>query len=141
MLLGGSVSPWRSGVEEGRSPLGRFRKPEPCFPRTYATWDAKKDENRFESMKFRLREAVGFGGAQQNRILRYGRLEICVTGETDAQGAGPKTDVAAATISTSARRPPPVEYGCFGSDRRPGWAQTRPDTRLERTPTDRKSVV
>src|ERR1039458_8563112 len=54
MLLGGSVSPWRSGVEEGRSPLGRFRKPEPCFPRTYATWDAKKDENRFESMKFRI---------------------------------------------------------------------------------------
>src|ERR1019366_5722325 len=54
MLLGGSVSPWRSGVEEGRSPLGRFRKPEPCFPRTYATWDAKKDENRFGSVKFRL---------------------------------------------------------------------------------------
>src|ERR1039458_3973348 len=54
MLSGGSVSPWRSGVEEGRSPLGRFRKPEPCFPRTYATWDAKKDENRFGSVKFRL---------------------------------------------------------------------------------------
>src|ERR1017187_3743167 len=59
MLLGGSVSPWRSGVEEGRSPLGRFRKPEPCFPRTYATWDAKKDENRFESMKFRLITRLG----------------------------------------------------------------------------------
>src|ERR1017187_2447865 len=57
MLLGGSVSPWRSGVEEGRSPLGRFRTPEPCFPRTYATWDAKKDENRFGSMKFRISSA------------------------------------------------------------------------------------
>src|ERR1039458_2818751 len=54
MSLGGRVSPWRSAVEEGRSPLGRFRKPEPCFPRTYATWDAKKDENRFGSVKFRL---------------------------------------------------------------------------------------
>src|ERR1035438_4939009 len=54
ILSGSSVSPWRSGVEEGRSPLGRFRTPEPCFPRTYATWDAKKDENRFGSMKFRL---------------------------------------------------------------------------------------
>src|ERR1035441_9149503 len=60
MLSGGSVSPWRSGVEEGRSPLGRFRKPEPCFPRTYATWDAKKDENRFESMKFRLDRSADF---------------------------------------------------------------------------------
>src|ERR1035438_7530263 len=68
MLLGGSVSPWRSGVEEGRSPLGRFRKPEPCFPRTYATWDAKKDENRFESMKFRLTQR-----RQESRTQGTGR--------------------------------------------------------------------
>src|ERR1022692_3827051 len=66
MLSGGSVSPWRSGVEEGRSPLGRFRKPEPCFPRTYATWDAKKDENRFESMKFRLRQRFSLVNALEH---------------------------------------------------------------------------
>ena len=57
MSLGGSVSPWRSGVEGGRSPLGHFRKPGPCFPWTYATGDAKKDENGFASMKFRLAAA------------------------------------------------------------------------------------
>src|ERR1017187_7424017 len=73
MLLGGSVSPWRSGVEEGRSPLGRFRKPEPCFPRTYATWDAKKDENRFESMKFRLTPSPpqSLGGGCLRRPLKH----------------------------------------------------------------------
>src|ERR1035441_2817241 len=66
MSLGGRVSPWRSAVEEGRSPLGRFRKPEPCFPRTYATWDAKKDENRFGSVKFRL----GLPAVEVERVWR-----------------------------------------------------------------------
>src|ERR1022692_679599 len=63
MSLSGRVSPWRSAVEEGRSPLGRFRKPGPCFPRTYATWDAKKDENRFGSVKFRVEVGNGVSGA------------------------------------------------------------------------------
>src|ERR1035441_655705 len=73
MSLGGRVSPWRSAVEEGRSPLGRFRKPEPCFPRTYATWDAKKDENRFGSVKFRLRrgaQRIGKWGGQATAAAR-----------------------------------------------------------------------
>src|ERR1039458_7940141 len=31
----------------------------------------------------RLSEAACFGDARQNRILRYGRLEICAASETD----------------------------------------------------------
>src|ERR1035441_9700104 len=81
MLLGGSVSPWRSGVEEGRSPLGRFRKPEPCFPRTYATWDAKKDENRFESMKFRIASpsaALSVASGASSRAVRVRMVRFIV---------------------------------------------------------------
>src|ERR1017187_456465 len=91
MLLGGSVSPWRSGVEEGRSPLGRFRKPEPCFPRTYATWDAKKDENRFESMKFRVvRRAPRVRDGTQNSIPRNtGRIAVRALAAWLVRSAGP----------------------------------------------------
>src|ERR1035441_9139263 len=80
MLSGGSVSPWRSGVEEGRSPLGRFRKPEPCFPRTYATWDAKKDENRFGSVKFRLAGNL----RDPSRFVRWSAIE-CLGGLRDVE--------------------------------------------------------
>src|ERR1035441_4690438 len=75
MSLGGSVSPWRSGVEEGRSPLGRFRKPGPCFPSIYAAWNAKKDENRFGSVKFRLAQSR-VSEQRQNQDLDLAGKEI-----------------------------------------------------------------
>jgi hypothetical protein len=58
-LLAGSVSWLRRGVEGGRSPLAGFGKREACRSASYVTPDAKKSENRFASMKFRIAAAEG----------------------------------------------------------------------------------
>ena len=61
-LLAGSVSWQRHGVEGGRSPLAPFRKCEACRSASYVTPEAKKGENRFASMKFRLGDSVVIEG-------------------------------------------------------------------------------
>lgn len=65
--MGGSVSPWRRGVEGGRSPLECFGKGGACQPASCATRDAKRSQNRFASVKFRL----GRYGSERIRSLSF----------------------------------------------------------------------
>src|ERR1035441_10354245 len=132
MSLGGRVSPWRSAVEEGRSPLGRFRKPEPCFPRTYATWDAKKDENRFGSVKFRLEAQpepqCALDSLHHCRVSSVSRRRLVGpnTSSSSVVAFGVKGNCPALTIALRCpnRRPGASFQGCLSQIRL--WGGTAP---------------